>query len=249
MRIKPAIYVLLFFVLLNTGCKVYYQPSSLDYKSYRIAGNEQKDQVLQEVIQPYSDSVNKSMNDVVGFADQLLEKTPPSGSLGNFMTDVFLAMAREKFNTTVDASIMNYGGIRLNQLPAGPVTRGKIFELMPFDNLLVLQKMNGSVLQQLLDLAASKGGWPVAGITMQVKDKKAVNVVIGGKALDPAKTYTIANSDFLGNGGDNAEMLRAIPQQNIGYLMRDAIFDYINKLKSSGQNIKANGEIRVTNAE
>jgi 2',3'-cyclic-nucleotide 2'-phosphodiesterase (5'-nucleotidase family) len=249
MRIKPAIYVLLFFVLLNTGCKVYYQPSSLDYKSYRIAGNEQKDQVLQEVIQPYSDSVNKSMNDVVGFAEQLLEKTPPSGSLGNFMTDVFLAMAREKFNTTVDASIMNYGGIRLNQLPAGPVTRGKIFELMPFDNLLVLQKMNGSVLQQLLDLAASKGGWPVAGITMQVKDKKAVNVVIGGKALDPAKTYTIANSDFLGNGGDNAEMLRAIPQQNIGYLMRDAIFDYINKLKSSGQNIKANGEIRVTNAE
>jgi 2',3'-cyclic-nucleotide 2'-phosphodiesterase (5'-nucleotidase family) len=144
---------------------------------------------------------------------------------------------------------MNYGGIRLNQLPAGPVTRGKIFELMPFDNLLVLQKMNGSVLQQLLDLAASKGGWPVAGITMQVKDKKAVNVLIGGKPLDPAQTYTVANSDFLGNGGDNAEMFRAIPQQNIGYLMRDAIFDYITKLKSSGQNIKASGELRVTNAE
>lgn len=120
---------------------------------------------------------------------------------------------------------------------------------MPFDNLLILQKIKGSVLQQLLDLTADKGGWPMAGLTMQIKDKKAVNVIIGGKPIDPDRVYTIANSDFIANGGDNADMLRPIPQITNGYLMRDAIFDYISKLKSQGKNITATIENRVTNAQ
>ena len=82
-----------------------------------------------------------------------------------------------------------------------------------------------------------------------LKNKKAINVIIGGKALDPNAVYTVANSDFLANGGDNADMLRTIPQISNGYLMRDAILDYIKKLKSQGKNISANIENRVTNAE
>lgn len=246
MKYLPAIRFFLIVAFLSTGCKISYQPVTLEYQSYRVAGNEEKDIAVQQIIQPYSDSVNKSMNDVVGFAKENLDKKSPAGPLGNFMADAFLMMAREKFNTKVDIAFMNFGGIRLNQLPAGPVTRGKIFELMPFDNLLILQKLKGTLLQQFLDHTASRGGWPVAGISMQVKDTKAVNVMIGGKALDPNAVYTVANSDFIANGGDNSEMLKPIPQHNIGYLMRDALFDYIRKLKSAGQDITASHEIRVT---
>jgi 2',3'-cyclic-nucleotide 2'-phosphodiesterase (5'-nucleotidase family) len=84
---------------------------------------------------------------------------------------------------------------------------------------------------------------------MQIKNKKAVNIMIGGKPLNRETIYTMANSDFIANGGDNAEMLRPIPQITNGYLMRDAIFDYIVKLKSQGKNINAKIENRVTNAE
>ena len=42
---------------------------------------------------------------------------------------------------------MNHGGIR-SYIPKGNITTGKIFELMPFDNLIVLQEVKGSVLQQ-----------------------------------------------------------------------------------------------------
>jgi 2',3'-cyclic-nucleotide 2'-phosphodiesterase (5'-nucleotidase family) len=120
---------------------------------------------------------------------------------------------------------------------------------MPFDNLLILQKLHGDTLQQLLDLIASQGGWPVAGMTMQIKDKKAVNVMIGGKPLDPRAIYTTVNSDFVANGGSDAAMLRPIPQISNGYLMRTAIFDYITLLKTEGKNISANEENRVTNAQ
>ncbi len=240
---------IIFFSAIHFCCHTSYKAQSLQYRNYRISDSVQTDPALLALMKPYSDSVNKSMNDIVGYAEKSLDKKPMECELGNFMTDALLVMAAEKYGTQVDGAMVNYGGIRLTQLPAGNVTRGKIFELMPFDNLLILQKLKGSVLQQLLDLTAGKGGWPLAGITLQIKDRKAVNIQVGGKPLDPDAVYTIANSDFIANGGDNADMLRQVPQISNGYLMRDAFFDYIKKEKAMGRNITARIENRVTNAQ
>jgi 2',3'-cyclic-nucleotide 2'-phosphodiesterase (5'-nucleotidase family) len=200
---------------------------------------------LARLLKPYRDSVDRSMGEVVGIAEVTLDKRQPEGTLGNFMVDAFFYGAEKSFGIKPDIGVVNYGGIRLTQLPAGPVTRGKIFELMPFDNLLVLQKVPGSVLQQFLDLVASKNGWPVHGINMEIRDGKATNVRINGAPLDPNKVYTMVNSDYVANGGDQAAMLKPIPQQSNGYLQRDALFDYIRYLKSQGKNISATEEKRV----
>ncbi|HET9430429.1 MAG TPA: 5'-nucleotidase [Chitinophagaceae bacterium] len=231
------------------SCSKIYQSHSVQYRDYRILSSFEKDDELVTILKPYSDSVNSSMNDIVGVASITLEKKTPESSLGNFMADAFYTMAKEKFNVPVDIAITNFGGIRLVQLPAGNVTRSKIFELMPFDNLLILQKIKGDVLKEYLDLIAARDGWPVAGMTMQIKDKKAINVMIGGKPLDPDAVYTVAQSDFLANGGDKADMLRAIPAHNIGYLMRDALIDYIGVLKGRGMDISAKVENRVSYAQ
>lgn len=249
MQKRLPLFFLLSLIITGITCNTVYQTQSLQYKSYRLNETQPKDSAVLAFLAPYSEQVNRTMNDVVGIAEQSMDKKQPECTLGNFMADAFLVMAADKYNTQVDISIMNFGGIRLTQLAAGNVTTGKIFELMPFDNLLILQKLKGSALQQLLDLAASKGGWPVAGLTMQIKDKKAVNVMVGGKPLDVNLIYTTVNSDFLANGGDNADMLRNVPQISNGYLMRDAIFDYIKKLKSQGSNISAKIENRVSNAQ
>ncbi len=248
---KNPFVILLFVAYLLTGfsCHTPYQSQSLQYSSYRINPSSPADSATLSWLQPYTVQVGKTMNEVVGVAATSLDKAQPEGTLGNFMADAFLVMASEKYGVKAEVAFMNYGGIRLTQLAAGTITTGKIFELMPFDNLLVLQKIKGDVLQQLLDLIALRGGWPVAGLRMQIKDKKAVNVLIGGKPLDPAATYTIVNSDYVANGGDNADMLRTIPQITNGYLMRDALFDYIKWLKSQGKNISATLENRVTYAQ
>lgn len=248
-RIFPPTLLIAYLFVIAVSCNTMYAPDSVQHKSYRVSDSLQKDPVVASFLQPYKEQVNKTMNDVVGQAPVSMDKKQPESTLGNFMVDAFITMAAEKYKTKVDGAIMNYGGIRLVQLPAGAVTTGKIFEIMPFDNILLLQKMSGAVLQQLLDLAASKKGWPVAGITMQIRNGKAVNVMVGGKPLDPAAIYTIANSDFLANGGDNTDMLRGIPTESNGYLMRDALFDYIKKLKSQGKDIQASIENRVTDAQ
>ena len=231
------------------SCKTSYQAQSLHYQEYRINTAQDKSSNLISIIKPYSDSVYKSMNDVVGIAEKALDKKNGESPLGNFMTDAYLTMAREKYKKPVDVAFMNPGGIRLTQLAAGSITRGKIFELMPFDNLLVLQRMTGDRLQQFADHVASRGGWPVAGLTMEVKDKKAVNVLVDGKPIDRTRTYTIANSDFVASGGDNSDLLRTLPQENMGYLVRDALFDYIKYLQKQGKPVTVSDQIRVINAQ
>lgn len=250
MRRNPStIITAILLVWAGISCNTVYQTSSLQYKTYRVGTGQRQDSAMRVFLQPYTEQVGKTMNEVLAVNPESMDKKQPESVLGNFMTDAYFTMAMEKYNTRVDAAFMNYGGIRLNQLPAGDITVGKVFELMPFDNLLVLQKVKGKVLQQVLDLAAAKGGWPVTGLTMQIRNNKAVNVQVGGRPLDPEAEYTIVNSDFLANGGDNLDMLRSIPQISNGYLMRDALMDYIRKLKSGGKKIGANLENRVTYAQ
>jgi 2',3'-cyclic-nucleotide 2'-phosphodiesterase (5'-nucleotidase family) len=179
--------VILLWLLAGTSCNTTYQSQSLQYKSYRINDAATKDSAVNQFLEPYRSNVNKTMNSVVGIVDESMDKAQPESRLGNFMADAMYTMAAEKYNTPVDAAFINFGGIRLTQLPKGEVTTGKVFELMPFDNILIIQKIRGDVLQQFLNLTAGKGGWPCAGITMQLKDKKAINVMVGGKPLDPAR--------------------------------------------------------------
>ena len=175
------------------------------------------------------------MNDIIAVAGMSLEKRQPEGTLGNILSDAMLIMAREKYKTTVDASFVNFGGIRLPAIAAGNITRGKIFELSPFDNVVVLQKVSGKIMQQFLNLVAGRGGWPCAGISYQIKNKQAVNVNIGGNPIAENSIYTIALVDYIANGGDDCEMLKVLPQENNGYLFRDAILEYFSRQYKEGK--------------
>jgi 2',3'-cyclic-nucleotide 2'-phosphodiesterase (5'-nucleotidase family) len=238
----PAAFLLIF------SCKPAYKASSVQYKDYKVE-NTQTDTSFNVFLSPYSDSVNRSMNMVIATLATDLEKKQPESTLGNLMADAMKTMASKYYGMNVDAAFVNYGGIRLPVVKAGVITKGKIFELMPFDNIIIIQKMQGKVLKEFLDHVASRGGWPVSGLTMQIKNSKAENVIINGKPLDLSATYTIANSDYVANGGDKSEMLRVIPQINNGSLFRDALIEYFSSFTKAGKQITVTIENRVTNAQ
>ena len=230
------------------SCQTFYQPQTVKYKDYRLTQTSEQDGALNTALKPYTDSVNKNMNDIIAVAEEELVKRQPEGSLGNIMADGMLAIAKEKYNQPIDASFINFGGIRLQAIPAGNITRGKLFELAPFDNVIVLQKIEGKVFQQFLNHISSRGGWPTAGMTWQIKNKEAVNVLIGRKPLLETSTYTIALVDYVANGGDDCEMLKSISQINNGILFRDAIIAYFSSFTKQGKKIPAITEKRVSNA-
>jgi 2',3'-cyclic-nucleotide 2'-phosphodiesterase (5'-nucleotidase family) len=218
----------------------------LAYKDYDIGKTYVPDTGIQSLLLPYKDSVDKAMGKVIGFAPVALKKKPMESELGNFMADCMRMMAARKFNRAVDAAFVNYGGIR-SDLPQGQLTLGNIYELMPFDNLIVLQQVKGSVLHRFLDHVASKGGWPASGITMGIQQKQAVHIMVSGKPLDETAVYIIANSDYVANGGDDCDMLKAVPQINMGYLYRDALINYIQELAAQNKPVQSALENRVTN--
>lgn len=246
-------FVPLFFlysvIVLFVSCKTVFQPVSVQYKDYKVTNKQPLTNGLTKLLQPYADSVNKSMNDVIATAAITLEKKQPEGSLNNVLADAMLIMARQKYQTVVDASFLNYGGIRLPSIQAGKITRGKIFELSPFDNYLVLLKVDAKTLQTFLNIIAKRGGWPCAGISFQIKNNEAVNVLINGSKPDNNSIYCIATIDYLADGGDDCYMLKNMAQQNKGYLLRDAIISYFTTEQLAGKSITSSIQNRVSNAE
>jgi 2',3'-cyclic-nucleotide 2'-phosphodiesterase (5'-nucleotidase family) len=231
---------LLIAIFIAVACNTSYRAGSVQYSSYRIQQTHEGTKSISTIVKPYSDSVNKLMNVVIGHNETKLEKKRQGNTLGFFITDAYLEMARQKVDPKVDAAFMNSGGIRLPEMAAGVITQGKIFELMPFDNLMVLLNMKGSLLKQYLDTLAATEGVIEAGISMQIVNKTAQQVMIGNKPLDVNADYTIVHSDYVVM---NTGLLKNMKRNTNGYLLRDAIIDYVKLI--NGQNKK----ITVTNID
>jgi 2',3'-cyclic-nucleotide 2'-phosphodiesterase (5'-nucleotidase family) len=184
------------------------------------------------------------MNVVITTSDEELIKDKPNGTLNNFCADIMLQIGK-RYDNDASICIINYGGIRLNSIPKGNITKGKIYELMPFDNMIVIQKINGNDLIDILNYIASQGGWPIAGISMEIKNSKSQSILVNGYPIDNNKIYTMVISDYLANGGDNLNILKKIPQTNTGLIMREAFIEELQKIKT----IYPNKEKRIKNVD
>lgn len=182
---------------------------------------------IDSLIYPYKIQLDAQMNEVLGVNDLEMTKEKPESSLGNFMADALLAETDSNCSSKADFAIVNYGGIRLPGMKQGDITRGKMFELMPFENKMVCLELDGPVTAQLFDYMARGGAWPIAGATYDIKKESAVNIRIGGKVFDITRHYRVALSDYLANGGDNLSFLKNIPQDDCHILLRDALIHYV----------------------
>ena len=167
--------------------------------------------------------------------------------MGNWAADAVLDQCNLAYKEPIDFAVVNYGGIRIPSLPKGDITTGKIFELMPFDNMMVVLEVNGKIVQQLFELIAQKGGWPVSkGVECSFSQEGKLNsVTINGNPIDNNKTYTIGLTDYVANGGDNCSFFKEQTQHNTGILFRDAFLQQVKSLTEKGKNINANIEERM----
>ena len=240
---KLPFYPLLVAIFFAVSCSTSYKTENVQYSNYRIQQYDEGSKSLASIVKPYSDSVNKLMNVVIGYNAAQLEKKGEGNTLGFFITDAFLEMAKQKVDPKVDAAFMNSGGIRLPEIPTGAITQAKIFELMPFDNLMVLLKMKGSLLKQYLDTLAAIEGVVESGMTMQIVNKTVQQVMVGGKPLDLNADYTIVHSDYVAM---NSNLLKNIKRSTNGYLLRDAILDYVKFAHSQNKKVTVTNTDRIS---
>lgn len=196
-------------------------------------------------LMPYKQQLDSRMNEVIGYAAQDMRAHKPESLLSNWSADVYLKAATAYQGKAVDAAIVNLGGLR-TQISAGPLTVRKVFELMPFENELVILSLKGSELEELLQYFARIGGQGVAGIRMQIQDGKARNIEVAGRPIDRSTLYTIATNDYLAEGNDYMTALtRHEKRINTGILVRDMLMEYIRKETAAGRSIQSKLEGRI----
>ena len=241
----------LLLLSLFTTCKVNHLLETKPTVSYRltppIPSEQSEDQDILDLIQPYKTQLDAEMNTVVGTADMDLTKGQPESTIGNWFADLVLEQSEQKLGSKVDFAIVNQGGIRINSIPKGPVTKGKLFELMPFDNRAVVLEVSGTTITLLFDLMAQRGGWPISrGVKYEIVDGRAVNVTIEQQSIIPNKTYKIALSDYIANGGSDCDFLKPYTQIDLNINLRDMILEYVSDQTAQGKTLTTQLEQRVT---
>lgn len=152
--------------------------------------------------------------------------------LGRLIADAYRNMGR------ADIGLVNNGGIR-NDLAAGQVTYGALWEVVPFQNRLVRVSVPGSVLRAVLEEAVSTGSPDVhlAGIQVWYDPGRPVGQRVrrvrlaNGRDLDARRTYTLAVPDFVADGGDGFAMLPGQPRVDAGLVDLDAVVAYLSVLR------------------
>lgn len=199
---------------------------------------------------PYKQQLDAGMNRVVGRTAVALTKpgNVPETLLGNFFADALLTEGR-KLHPEAEFSFGTKGGLR-TELMQGDITVGHLFELMPFENELVVLELSGASVLQLAQFAASTGGQPMAGMRLHIANGHAADIRIGGAPLDTARTYTLVTYDYLANGGDNSRGLEnPVNRINLGKKVREALIDYVSGLSHDGQHINTKLDGRITTDE
>lgn len=239
---------LLLFLFLLTACSRSYHITTEQSRLYTVDNNTSSDSQMISMLAPYKQSMNTTMQQVVGYADTTLYKAQPESALGNFVADALFKKA-SLVDPSVDAAVMNYGGLRIPYITAGDITLGKLYELMPFDNMLCIVYVPGVVLHQFCDHMAALRGWPVNNISYVIKDKKAINIMVKGTPLNEQHVYHIATNDYIATGGDDCSFLKTRPRQTTNLFIRDILIDEVNTLNDAHMPIHANIEKRVSYAE
>ena len=203
------------------------------------------DKEFKKFLEPYKTQLDKEMNEIIGIAPVNMPVHAPESLLSNFTADAFRQVASAYLKSPVDIAIVNLKGLR-TQIPAGEITVSKVFELMPFENELVLLWLKGSDLNDLLQFFASIGGEGVSGLKMGIKNGKAVDVRVGGKPVDPAKDYIIATNDYLAEGNDGMSQLAKNDKRiDTGMKIREMLIDYIKNETSKGHKIESKRDGRI----
>ena len=193
--------------------------------------------MVQAIITPYKKAIDNDLNIGVAFAATTIDKSGEwQSALGNLFADVSFAKAatllQEMHQQKLDVCILNSGGIR-SVLPKGDVTARNAYEIMPFENNLMVVVLKGEQILELINyFIAEHKPHPLSGIVFGISDAvKPINIKINGKDFDSNATYYVATSDYLANGGDNMLFFKkGIQRYDLEYKLRAVLIDHFTQV-------------------
>ncbi|KQX15497.1 5'-nucleotidase C-terminal domain-containing protein [Flavobacterium sp. Root420] len=242
------IFLTLFFIF--SCSQKNYNLTKIEGKQLPITERGSETPEIENFIKPYRDHINRDLDSILAYSPETLDKSTGKWqtTIGNLMADVCLQRGNLVFKTRekkdIDLCLLNHGGIRAI-LPKGNVTTRTAYEIMPFENSLIVVALSGN---QILEIASyiikEKKPQPLSGMTFTIsKDNTAKNILIQGKPIDVSKTYYVVTNDYLANGGDNMNFfLKATQKFDLNYKIRNVLIDYFKEVDT----IPVKTDVRIT---
>lgn len=133
--------------------------------------------------------------------------------MGNLIADAMLDRVKDQ---GIDIAIQNGGGIRAS-IDAGPVTKGEVLTVLPFQNTLSTFQVTGAVVIEALENGVSQieegaGRFPqVAGMSYAFDasaepGSRISDVMVAGAPIEMDKVYGVVSNNYVRNGGDGYSM-------------------------------------------
>jgi 2',3'-cyclic-nucleotide 2'-phosphodiesterase (5'-nucleotidase family) len=195
---------------------------------------------IEDFIQPYREHINKDLDSVLAYCPETLDKSKTINgwqtTIGNLMADATFQYADKAFiareKQHIDVCLLNHGGIRAI-ISKGNVTTRTAFEIMPFENTTVVITLKGEQLIEMANyLANGKKPHPLSGMEVHLGKEGAVtSITVQGKVVNTEKTYNVATSDYLANGGDEMTFFaKGLATYDLDYKLRNLMIDYFKDI-------------------
>jgi len=238
MNFKMTHFVVFITIMLMMSCK---RPQAklveLRGRQIKITDSLQGMDSILNYVATYGRHIDEVLDKKLAFAPQKISKEdgPYNTSEGNLMADIVMEQANPIFKSrtgkNIDFVLLNFGGIR-SIISKGPVSARTAYEVMPFENHIMVVRLNGLSVKKLISfLVRNRTTHPISGIQIVLDKKDSIrSVEIQGIPFDDNRDYLVATSDYLLGGGDNMIFFNeALEVTDIDYLIRNAMVDYFTK--------------------
>ena len=171
------------------------RPVSWSWKHIPVAGSGPAAPDVAREVERWEAEVTRVVDTPIGESQRRLQRA-------DLKVLIERAMVEEM---KTDFAFVNNGGLR-DELPAGRILARHIWNIMPFDNIVVVAKLPGRALPEVL---------------------------AGGRRIEPDRIYTLATTDFT---ADNQALPGHLGTRNLtfttdGPLLRDLVIEWIRKQK------------------
>lgn len=233
---KNIFFLISFSFILLTSCKSKHL-YKIEGQQIAITDNLKTNPTIENYIKPYRIQINKSLDSVICYAKDTYSKKDGqfNTAIGNMMADALYEQTNPVFQSrtgeNIDLVLLNHGGIR-SIISKGNISSRTAYNVMPFENSVVVVKMNGDKVNELVEyLVSEQKAHPIHGMKIILDKAFQLNsATINGELIDETKSYNVATSDYLYNGGDRMTFFKPnLKVHNMNYKIRSILIDYFTK--------------------
>jgi len=200
-------------------------------------------------VEHWNSGIGPIAAEVIGRTATALDRRRPEATIGNFITEAM------RFVTDVDIAMQNPGGMRAN-LAAGEITRGAIYDIMPFDNTIVTERLTGDEVKLALEqglrgerITQVSGLRYVVDLSRPAGSRVTALALADGSPIEPGRLYKVAVNNFMAGGGDEFDVLaNGREKTDTGLLIRGAMEAFVRDRCKAGGTLDIRTDGRITEA-